>query len=110
MSRMDIYLASSPEAALVRWPFRVLAAVLVVAFLGTLVTGAYLVVEHHSVRAVLLTVVVLPLAALVCRSAGHAALVGRVLSNLFWPFASGRVAFVWVFLAFIIIRFVIRDA
>ena len=87
-----------------------LAAVLVIAFFGTLVTGTYLVVERHSVPDILLVVVLLPLAALVCRSAGHAALVGRVPSNVFWPFASGRIAFVWVFLAFIIIRFVIRDA
>jgi hypothetical protein len=55
-------------------------------------------------------VALLPIAALTIRSAGLAVLRGRVVAKPLWPFATGRVAFVWVMLAFLVVRYAYRLA
>jgi hypothetical protein len=90
----------------IRWPFRVLAAVIVLAASVGVLGGAYSVVTHRDLRAALLLLAAVPISALVMRLCGYAAWKGRAIGNPNWPFASGAVALSWLITAWIIVSYV----
>jgi hypothetical protein len=110
MSRMDTYLAKFPEAAVVRWPFRVLGAVLVVASISGLAGALYAAFVGYDIRLALFALAMLPTIALICRSTGFAVVAGRTPPSPFWPFASGKVAFIWILVALIICKWFMPGA
>ena len=89
----------------IRWPFRLLAAVMVLAALIGILGGAYSVLGHGGPRAALMLLAAAPVAALTARLCGYAALKGRAIGNPNWPFASGSVALSWLVAAWIIVSY-----
>ena len=110
MQSFDEILDKTNRGRAVRWPFRLLAAVIVLAALFAALGSAYAAFWHRDLRAALFTVSGLPVAALLGRLGGYAAWKGQVLRNPFWPFASGSVAFVWILIAWIVICLVVSRA
>jgi heme A synthase len=92
----------SKRGAAIRWPFRLLAMVIVVAVLLAALGSAYVASEHRDPRAALLALTAAPVAALVGRLGGYAVWTGRVIRNPYWPFASGSLVAVWFLIAWII--------
>jgi hypothetical protein len=101
MSRFESHLDTVDGARVVRWPFRVLAALLVAAVCFAQISLAYLAIARNDSRSQLLALALLPITGLILRSAGAACATSRVPRRPFWPFASGTVAFVWVMLLFL---------
>lgn len=94
------------DGHVVRWPFRVLGAVLLAATLFAFFGSVFRWVAVGDPEGMLIAVVMAPLVALLCRLGGYAVWKGRVLHNEFWPFASGAVAFVWVFVfLFVVLQY-----
>ena len=88
------------------WPFRLLAAILVGAGLLALIQPAFSAIIRHDPRSAAFEIAILPVPALLIRSAGFAVISGRLIANPLWPFASGRVFYVWAILAFLVLRFI----
>ena len=90
----------------VRWPFRILGAVLLAAALFVFFVSIFRGVTSGDPAGTLIATVTVPLVALLSRLVGYAVWKGRVLRNEFWPFASGAVAFVWVFVfLFVVLQY-----
>ena len=105
MDKADTYLDTFPGARIVRWPFRLLAAVLVSAALFALLSSAYKAAVYHDLTSALFVLLLLPLTALLVRAGGGAVLLGRVVVAPFWPFASGYVALAWVVIFFATVKY-----
>jgi hypothetical protein len=105
LDKIETYLDSSPGARVVHRPFRILAAMLLIAALIAFVGSSYLALKRHDLKFALFAVSFLPIAALLVRSAGNAVLFGRVVRTPLWPFASGRVASVWVVLMLFVTQY-----
>ena len=80
----------------VRWPFRILAAVLLVAVGLALLGGVYRFVKVPSFLGVMVIVTLLPLAVMMARTGGYVVWKGHVPDNLYWPFPSGLILFIWI--------------
>ena len=106
MQGFDEILERTIRGRPIRWPFRVLAAVIVLAALVGVLGGAYAAVRQRDLRAALLLLAAAPISALMIRLCGYAAWKGRVIGNPNWPFASGAVTLVWLFTAWIIVSYV----
>ena len=89
----------------VRWPFRLLAAVIVLAALFAALGSVYTAFRHKDPKAALFALALVPVAALIGRLGGYAVWNGSVVRNPFWPFASGLVAFAWVLITWIVISY-----
>jgi hypothetical protein len=96
VDKVDAYFDTFPGARIVRWPFRILAAILVIAFSFVFLFSSYRAVANHDPVACLNAVTFLPLTALIVRTCGAATLFGRVIATPLWPFAPGYAAFIWV--------------
>ena len=91
---------------IVRWPFRILGAILLASALFVFFVSIFRAVTAGDPAGTLIAIVMAPLVALLCRLGGYAVWKGRVLHNEFWPFASGAVAFVWVFVfLFVVLQY-----
>ena len=108
MQDWDETLDRSPGARVVRWPFRLLAAVIVLCGLFATLTTTYAALRYTDLKAALFALSMLPIAVLVGRLGSYVAWKGRVLRSPLWPFASGSVAFVWVLLSWAIISCIRR--
>jgi hypothetical protein len=106
LQSFDEILDKSNRGRAVRWPFRVLAALLVLAAVFALAGSAYTAFRRGDLRAALYTVTFLPIVALVVRLGGYAVWKGSVLRNPYWPFASGALASLWVLMGLIIVSYV----
>jgi len=98
MNKFEETLDKSRNGRIVRWPFRALATVFLFAALFVFFTASYLGFIAGNHKMALIAIVTLPLATLLSRLVGYIVLKGRVLSNPFWPFASGAVTLVWIVL------------
>jgi hypothetical protein len=105
MESFDEILDKTNCGRAVRWPFRVLAALIVLGAAFAASAAAYAALRRGDIRAVLYTVSFLPIVALVARLGGYIVWKGYVLRNPYWPFASGSVASVWVLIALIIVSY-----
>jgi hypothetical protein len=105
VGKFDAYLDSSASARLVRWPFRILAAILLAAATFAFLGMAYKAVAHHDLKAALAAVSCLPITALLVRTGGGAMLFGRVVGTPLWPFASGYVALAWVAIFYLVVQY-----
>ena len=105
MSRFEAYLASAESVRVVRWPFRVLAAMLVAAASFAQISATYLAIAHHETKSALCALALLPIAALIVRTAGLSSLVGRVPVRPLWPFTSGAIALAWIVLLLLAIKY-----
>jgi hypothetical protein len=105
MQNFDEILDKSNRGRVVRWPFRVLAALIVLGAAFAAWAAASAALRRGDLRAALYTVSFLPIVALVGRLGGYVVWKGHVLRNPYWPFASGSVASVWVLLALIILSY-----
>jgi hypothetical protein len=103
MNHFDETLDKASNGRAVRWPFRVLAAVLLAATLFGFFGAIYRGVNIGDLKGMLDAVVTFPLVTLLCRLAGYAVWKGRVLRNPFWPFASGTVTLIWIVLFLVIV-------
>lgn len=81
---------------LVRWPFRILATVLLVAVGLALLGGVYRFVEVRTFLGLMVIVTLLPLAVMLARTGGYVVWKGHVPHNLYWPFPSGLTLFIWI--------------
>ena len=105
MQRFDEVLDKSTRGRTVRWPFRVLAAIIVLGALLGALGSVYTAVRHKDPRAALLALTFAPIGALVGRLGGYAVWKGGVVRNPFWPFASGSVAMFWLIVALIVVSY-----
>ena len=96
MESFEQRLEKDPNGRVVRWPFRILAALLLGAIGFILSGGFYRLSEAPTVLDALLVFVMLPLALVIGRTVGYVVWKGRVLHNLYWPFPSGLVLLVWI--------------
>ena len=96
MDSFEQRLESDPDGRVVRWPFRILAALLLGVFGFVLFFGIYQFIEAPTVLVALLVFVMLPLAVIIGRTVGCVVWKGRALHNLYWPFPSGLVLLVWI--------------
>ena len=94
--------AAHPKSNIpVRWPFRVLAGLIVVAGVIAITGSAYIDWAHGGTSPEVRHLLLLPGALCLVRIAWHALVEGRSPETQWWPFASERVAkcyFVAVFL------------
>jgi hypothetical protein len=102
VDKVDAHLDNFPGARIVRWPFRNLAAILVVASSFIILVSSNRAVAHHDAIACLDAVLFLPVTALFVRTCGAAVLFGRVAATPLWPFAQGYAAFVWVLVVLVV--------
>jgi len=77
----------------VRWPFRVIAAVICIAGMAAVFAVLWSVWSHDSTSLPLSGLIGLPGMLMTVRVAYHAAVRRCAPATIFWPFASGRVAF-----------------
>jgi hypothetical protein len=96
MESFEQRLEKDRNGRVVRWPFRILAALLFGAFGFALLGGVYRFIGAPSVLGALLIFVMLPLAVFMGRTVGCVVWKGRVPHNLYWPFPSGLVLSVWI--------------
>ena len=102
MHSYDAIVNSPRGGRAIRWPFRALAAVVVlVIVLATLASG-YVAFSHHDLRAAVLALSLAPMAALVGRLGAQVVLRGTVTQNPNWPFASGAAASAWILIALVV--------
>ena len=105
MQSFDEILDSTNRGRAVRWPFRLLAAIIVLGALFAALGSVYTAIRHKDLRAALFALSSIPIAALVARLGGYAVWKGSVIRNPVWPFASGSTALVWVLIAWIVISY-----
>jgi hypothetical protein len=96
MDSFDQTLDQTRTGRVVRWPFRVLAALLLGTMVLVFLGGIYRVVVAPTVMGALCVFVMFPLVILNGRVVGYVVWKGRVLRNPFWPFPSGLVLLVWI--------------
>lgn len=94
-TRFTSPLGDAPEQP-IRWPFRVLAALLVSASVIAFLGSAYAVYARHELKAALSVVTFFPMSMLILRVGFHAVWFGRIAPQFMWPFASGKVALAWI--------------
>jgi hypothetical protein len=102
MQSYEEILLYSRRRSAIRWPFRLLALVIVAVALFVALGSAYIAFTRKDLRAALLALAAAPLAALIARLGVYAVWTGRVGADPYWPFASGSVAAVWIAMAYIL--------
>jgi hypothetical protein len=88
----------SRRPSTIRWPFRLLALILVAGTVLATLGNAYVAFRHKDPTAALLALATAPVAALVGRLGVHALWNGAVVRDPYWPFASGAVVAAWLLL------------
>ena len=106
MDTLGASLDRTPGARLVRWPFRVLAALLVAATLFAQFGSVYHTFAYQDMKAALVTIAFLPLTALLLRTGGGAVMSGQIVRVPEWPFASKNVAGVWVVISLVVSQYI----
>jgi hypothetical protein len=100
MQSYNEVLLSPRRASAIRWPFRLLALLIVAGSLSALLGNAYLAITRKDPTAALLVLGFVPIAALIGRFGGYAIWKGAVLrNNPYWPFASGSLVAAWLLIA-----------
>jgi hypothetical protein len=89
----------------VRWPFRAIAAVICIAGMAAVLAVLWSLWSHDTTSSPLSGLVGLPGMLMMVRVAYHAAIRRCAPATIFWPFASGRVAF-WYFVALVYVNHV----
>jgi hypothetical protein len=107
---LDKELARDLVARTVRWPFRALGALLVVACTAVVATALYGTFVYHLTQSAIFALALLPTTALIIRTVGAAVLTGRVPPSPLWPFPSGVVALVWIAISVAIIQLYAANA
>ncbi len=102
MQTYDEILLHTKRASAIRWPFRLLALIVVLAALAAALGSVYIALTHKDPRAAVLALGYAPLAALLVRLGGYAVWTGSVVRNPCWPFASQAVAVTWLLLTWLI--------
>lgn len=102
MQTCEEILLHSRRGSAVRWPFRLLALLVVLAALAGALGSGYIALTHQDPRAAALALAGAPLAALVARLGGYAVWNGTVIQNACWPFASPTVAAAWLSLTWLV--------
>lgn len=105
MQSLDEILDKSNRGRKVRWPFRLLATVIVLGALFGTLGCAVNALRHKDLRAALLALSSVPLTALVARLGGYAVWKGYVIRKPYWPFASGSVVLFWLLISWIIVSY-----
>jgi hypothetical protein len=106
MRSFDEVLDKSNRGRAIRWPFRLLATVIVLGALFAALGSAYSAFRRKDPSAAVLAVTFAPIAAVVGRLGGYAVWKGYVIRNPFWPFASGSVASFWILVALVVVSYV----
>jgi len=103
MQTYDAILLHARRGSAIRWPFRLLALLLVLAALTGTLGSCYIALTHQDPRAALLALAGAPLAALIVRLGGCAVWKGTVAGDACWPFASRKVAMAWLLLTWVVV-------
>jgi len=96
MESFEQWLERDRNGRVVRWPFRILATLLLGAFGFVFFYGSYRFIEVPTVLDAILVFVMVPLALIIGRTVGYVVWKGHVLHNLYWFFPSGLVLLVWI--------------
>jgi hypothetical protein len=88
--------ANSKTRPAVRWPFRAIAAVILVASVAVTFSVVWSIWSPDATRLPLSILIDLPAALMGIRLGYFAAVRGCAPTTMYWPFASGRIVF-WYF-------------